>query len=233
MTVTSPWVLSFLVPSSGFVLYPEMLSRLAREVGSKSRKERQVDPRLKHCPDGLYSVMGSFSQRTIWSSQEPFLNTFLSRTSQTQTLKYSVRLGLCKCSFNNKLYQRVLCGSCRGVIFTNSRPGILTLSSASPSMKCQYSGTVDNFSQKHRWRAISKEQESFKMITLPHPTPLWRIYVLPCKGREHVNKILSHSYLKPKLIVLRPLPTSNALKCGVLPNVHLNVLESQEMRCFS
>lgn len=73
------------------------------------------------------------------------------------------------------------------------------------------------------------------MMPLPHtsPPPFEEYTLFLARGGNSVNKILSHSYLKPKLVVLRPFPTSNALKRGVLPNIHLNVLESQKMRCFS
>jgi hypothetical protein len=49
-----------------------MLSHLAKQVESMSRKETQVDSGLKHCPGGLYSMMDSFSQRTDCSFQGHF-----------------------------------------------------------------------------------------------------------------------------------------------------------------
>lgn len=74
-----------------------------------------------------------------------------------------------------------------------------------------------------------------KFLNAPLPTtPFFTAHTyFFAKGGNSVNKNLCHSYLEPKFVMLRPLPTSNALKSGILPDIHLNILESQEMRCFS
>lgn len=111
-------------------------------------------------------------------------NLFCQGRHKPRPLNIQLILGFVSVALITKFVREYFVVVVGEVVFTNSRPRILTLSSASTSIKCQSSGTVDKFSQEHRWRAISKEQESFKMVPLPHPTPLWRIYFLCCKGRE-------------------------------------------------
>lgn len=71
-------------------------------------------------------------------------------------------------------------------------------------------------------------------LSLPHQALPHSTHFLPFpKGCTGVSRCPPHPYLEPKFVVLRPLSASNALKSGVLPHVHFNILEPQKMRCFS
>lgn len=65
------------------------------------------------------------------------------------------------------------------------------------------------------------------------PSPSHSTHFLPFpKGCTGVSGCPSHPYLEPKFVMLRPSSTSNALKCGILPHVHFNILKAQKTGAF-
>ena len=75
--------------------------------------------------------------------------------------------------------------------------------------------------------------EKHPFPSVPSPSSQYTFSSLP-KGLHRCEQVPPpHPYLEPKFVVLRPLSASNALKSGVLPHVHFNILEPQKMRCFS
>lgn len=80
----------------------------------------------------------------------------------------------------------------------------------------------------------TKYQRYLKSILSPYPPSpsSQHVHFSLTKGWAGVRRGLSHPYLEPKFVMLRPLPASNALKCGILPHIHLDILEPQKVRCF-